>query len=473
MSKNPQSFLDLNWWTGFVEAIGNWNPQLLYELKSRVNLRNVVLGGLLSIGLQLCSIAGTSSWLNASIDRHNSYYELPWMYVTAINCYIIFVLMATVGVYFIASSFRQEQRQGTLDFLRLAPQTAAAILMGKLLGAPSLVYWAGICALPLQLYGAQVAKISLLTILIWDFEILGLLAMFYLSAALLTLWFETLPMLLALATCGFSLLIIFINFLLGFESGSVQWYGISWSDPLMTFFAIAILAGMALYWLAQILERTYDRAATLLNRGQSYLWSLNYHVFLLGLCITSSPHGNGGIFGLSFNAALQTYQSIQSVHPIDGKLPGFFWSMLSFWLLCLIPLLLPNVRTSIGSSAKQGVSDLSWWKTMLFDDLSPSILAVLVNLGIAISVWSIPVLAMLPTIDTKDTSIEERSYSVSSLGINFPFWLSIIFSLMFVWSTIDPHSFRRISSSPLWVAVTISVIIYPTLYWTVCGSHPD
>jgi hypothetical protein len=221
------------------------------------------------------------------------------------------------------------------------------------------------------------------------------------------------------------------------------------------------------------LARTYDRAATILSRGQSYLWSLNYHLFLLGLCITSDSHHNGGILGLSFDASLQTYRSAtESVHPIYGNLPGLFWSLLSFWLLSLIPLLLPNART-LSTWAKPGFTKSSWLKTILFDDRSPAILAVLVNLGIAISVWSIPALLMLPTIDTDYTTEfpGSETYSVSSFGVNFPFWLVTIFILMFIWSIIAPPSlFRRVSNSPLWTIGAIAVIIYPTISWTLCGG---
>jgi hypothetical protein len=481
MSKNSKSFPSANWWERFVEAIGNWNPQLLHELNSRVSLTNLAICGLLSIGLQLASIACLLGWMHSTTNPSSSYHlkdyniynptqwsSWRWGYAAGSDSCAIFVLMATLGVYVIASSFRKEASQGTLDFLRLSPRKTSTILIGKLLGSPILVYWVGICALPLQFYGAQVAQISLLTVLVWDLEILALLAIFYPIAALLTLRFKVLPILLAVSTCGLSILLILSSIMWSISSDSVHWYGISLSDPLMTFLAIAALVILVIYWLYLALERTYDRTATILSRKHSYVWSLNYHLFLLGLCITHSEYRHGSL-GLSFNAALQTSQSMNSGHPIDGNLPGLFWSLLSFWLLSLIPLIQPSTQI-LSSWAKQKVEPSSWWKTMLFDDRSPAILAVLVNLGIAISVWTIPVLLMLPTIDTHDTAIEEGAYSVSSFGINFPSWLLTMFVLMFIANMMAPTGlFRRICNSPLWTIAAIAVILYPTISWTFLG----
>jgi ABC-type transport system involved in cytochrome c biogenesis permease component len=391
-------------------------------------------------------------------------------YFAGINSYLLFILMATAGVYAIASSFYQEEQQGTLDCLRLAPCKASTILMGKLLGAPVLVYLAGICALPLQLYTAQVAKISLLTILTWDLEIFGLLAIFYLGAAVLTLRFKTLPIVLAVSTGGLSCLLIIVKLISEPWSHPVQWYGISWTDPLLTFLAIAALAGIVIYWLYRVLERTYDRAATILSRRYSYLWSLNYHLFLLGLCLTHHNYDTGGIFGLSFDASLQTIQAMESGHPIYGDLPGLFWSLLSFWLLSIIPILLPKDGI-FRSFAKQKFTKSSWLKMMLLEDRSPAILAVLVNLGIALTVWSIPVLLRLPTIETQDkawTDGADIPYAVSSFGINYPSWVTIIFMVIFVWSSISPASFfRRVSNSPLWTICSFIMIFYPTVFWTL------
>ena len=167
MSKNLHSSVYIAWWVWIVEAIGDWNPQLLRELKSRVNWRNSIVTGLLSIGLQASFLAYRSTLL--PIDRvtddtvYPQYCQIDlafrcaadalgnpiidwaqWWAHVAMGSGLIFVLMATVGAYFVAGSFRQERELGTLDFLRLVPRSSATVLVGKLLGVPVLVYLAAI-----------------------------------------------------------------------------------------------------------------------------------------------------------------------------------------------------------------------------------------------------------------------------------------------------------------------------------------
>jgi hypothetical protein len=476
MSKNPQRSPHATWGKRIVEAIGNWNPQLLHELNSRVSWLNVAICGLLSIGLQIATMAGLASWMNAGIDRSQSYSKgdhienltqwppLLWGCFAGMISYIILLLMATVAVYFIASSFHEEEQQGTLDFLRLAPHGSATILVGKLLGVPALVYVAGVCALPLQLYAAQAAQISLLTVLTWDVEIVGMVAIFGLSAALVTLRLNWSPILLAISTLGLAALLTIVSFMSQIDSSaSVQWYGISLQDPLVNLVGIAAMAGMGIYWQYQALARIYDRMATSLSRLQSYLWSLNCHLLLLGFCITTGTDRHSGIFNLAFDLSLQTYRSQNSVHPIYGDLPGLFWSFLAFWLLSLIPLLRSTDRV-LTSQTDQKFTKSSWLQTILFDDRAPAIWAVLANLGIALFGWSLPALARLPTIEISD---DFGAYSVSSFGINFPFWLAIIFVLMFSLNAMmSSNLFRRVCTSPLWIALSIVAVSHPTIVWT-------
>ena len=46
----------------------------------------------------------------------------------------------------------KEEQRGTLNFIRLSPQTEQSILFGKMLGVPSLVYLFIILSIPLHLW---------------------------------------------------------------------------------------------------------------------------------------------------------------------------------------------------------------------------------------------------------------------------------------------------------------------------------
>ena len=494
MSKNLNSSVYIAWWVWIVEAIGDWNPQLLRELKSRVNWRNSIVTGLLSIGLQASFLAYRSTLL--PIDRvtddtvYPQYCQIDlafrcaadalgnpiidwaqWWAHVAMGSGLIFVLMATVGAYFVAGSFRQERELGTLDFLRLVPRSSATVLVGKLLGVPVLVYLAAICALPLQLYAVCAADLSTLTLLTWDLAMVGLTIMCYLSATLVTLRSNALPILSAIVTFISSgvLVAISLRWYGKYDNFTLQWYGIRLDNQLQTFLVLIALTGLGCYWLYRAVERSYQQPnRPILSRTQSYLWSLTYHLFLLGFCVIhklpdeyffkDTSHSQFTP-RLAFDLSLNAYSGGTSSDGFSGNLPPMFWSLLLFWLLLTISLMLPNVRAMTEWAQEQDFKP-DWWKTMLWDDRSPAILAALVNIGIAIAVWSIPISIAFPI-------------SRSSI---FTYPLAAIVALIFtgIWSTIVHFRlFGRVSKYRLFLVGVASIFILPVYIWetNARGKH--
>jgi ABC-type transport system involved in cytochrome c biogenesis permease component len=487
MSKNIDNLVYVAWWVWIVDAIGDWNPQLLRELKSRVNWRNIIVTGLLSIGIQVSFLAYRSTLL--PVDRvtdrrvYHEYCQInsdagcaadalgnplinwqEWWAHVAMGSGVIFVLMATVGAYFVASSFRQERELGTLDFLRLVPRSSATVLVGKLLGVPVLVYLAGICVLPLQLYAVHAAQISILTVLTWDLAMVGLTVMCYLSAALVTLRSHIIPIVLAIITSISSGVLVAISsrwYGDYYKESTLQWYGILLGNQPLTFLVLSTLTCWGIYWLYRALERSYQQPnSPILSRTQSYLWSLNYHLFLLGFCVIYKRHNYLPLFNISngkfthrlaFDLSLNAYSGGGSYDSIFGNLPPMFWSLLLFWLLLTISLMLPNVRSMAEWAQEQDLKP-DWWKTMLWDDRSPAILAALVNIGIAIAVWSIPVAIAFPI---------SRSSIVTWL-------LASTIALIFagIWSTIAHFRlFGRVSKYRLLMVGVASIFILPAYIW--------
>jgi ABC-2 family transporter protein len=487
MSKKIDSSVYIAWWVWIVEAIGNWNPQLLRELKSRINWRNFIVTGLLSIGLQASFLAYRSTLL--PVDRVTDrwvYHEYcqknldpgcatdafgnplidwqEWWAHVAMGSGVIFVLMATVGAYFVASSFRKERELGTLDFLRLVPRSSFTVLVGKLLGVPVLVYLAAICALPLQLYAVRAAQISILTVLTWDLAMVGLTIMCYLSAALVTLRSNVIPIVQSIITFISSGVLVAISsrwYGDYYKESTLQWYGILLGNQPQAFLVLSTLTSLGIYWLYRALERSYQQPnSPILSRNQSYVWSLNYHLFLLGFCVIYKRHNYLPLFNISngkfthrlaFDLSLNAYSGGGSYDSIFGNFPPMFWSLLLFWLLLTISLMLPNVRAMTGWAQEQQLKP-DWWKTMLWDDRSPAILAALVNIGIAIAVWSIPVAIAFPT---------SRSSIVTWL-------LASTIALIFagIWSTISHFRlFGRVSKYRLLMVGVASIFILPAYIW--------
>jgi len=101
-----------------------------------------------------------------------------WLSVIA-----LFILLI-VGTYMLIADLAGEERRGTLNFLRVSPQSAQSILFGKLLGVPILLYLAAILLIPLQLWLGLSAQIPLGEIFSFYAVLIAGCAFFY-SAALL------------------------------------------------------------------------------------------------------------------------------------------------------------------------------------------------------------------------------------------------------------------------------------------------
>jgi hypothetical protein len=417
MSKN----LRVGWESWLPEAIGNWNPQLLRELKSQLNWRNAMGAVMLSIALQIMVLA--YRWTKLP-DRHTTYdlycqavsnnnshcavntagepliSWIPWWADTSATLSIMMFVGAIVaGVYGLARSFSKEVRRGTLDFLRLSPLEIPTLLVGKLLGIPILIYFAVAAALPLQFYGAQAAHISRLNVLTWDLAMVGLSTLFYLGAILATLWFKVVPIVMTIASLLFGSILVLLSLRWNgkYDESTLQWYGIRLYNHPFSFLLLTAMAGLGIYWLYQALKRRYlQPSATILSRVQSYWWSFSYHLFLLGFCTAYSYNRDTEKYAdrLSFDFGLHTYQGGGSDDTVYGNLPSVFWGLFLSWVILLIFALLPSLR-SLSDWMKQGHPKSSRWIEMLWDDRSPSILAVLVNVGIAIAIWAGPFISTL------------------------------------------------------------------------------
>jgi hypothetical protein len=111
-------------------------------------------------------------------------WRLWWMDLFSLMSVVSIFALLMVGAYLLVSDLDREERRGTLNFIRLSPQTAPGILLGKLLGVPTLLYLVAICALPLHLWAGVSAQIPLLGLATFYAVLLASVAFFF-SAALL------------------------------------------------------------------------------------------------------------------------------------------------------------------------------------------------------------------------------------------------------------------------------------------------
>ena len=208
-----------------LDRLGDWNPQLLRELKGRLKPRNIAITIALSsviqfivFGLAWVALPGNATPEAIKHDQHpfNRYCtgEVGWQGLVdlsggyspcklipltrryAVNwqawnedlfiylSLIITFALLVIGSYLLLSNLDQEQRRGSLNFIRLSPRSAITIFGGQLMGVPVLVYLAIVLAIPLQLKAALGAGLET-TALVGFWGLVGITSLTLYSIALL------------------------------------------------------------------------------------------------------------------------------------------------------------------------------------------------------------------------------------------------------------------------------------------------
>ncbi len=199
--------------TSRLDSLLEWNPQLFREVKGRLKARNIIIAAAISAIGQFIISLGFLGQLPEPVEavRGSQYsrycfgeafnsrsdlcqtdllnnwvinWQLFWLDLfLALSVVGIFILLV-VGTYMLIADTVQEENRGTLNFIRLTPQSADNILLGKILGVPILMYLVILLGLPLHLIAGLGAKIPLTLILGFDVVVIASCACFY-SAALL------------------------------------------------------------------------------------------------------------------------------------------------------------------------------------------------------------------------------------------------------------------------------------------------
>ncbi len=283
----------------WLNALGDWNPQLLRELQSRFNGRNLaVVTGLGLLG-QIGFVTFFWQLLPATTleglqfhSRFNRYcignpppslypdnpsyaeqihtycvadflgktvidYPLWWLDSFITLSMIGLVILLVVGCFLLISDLHKEESRGTLNFIRLSPQPAQTIFIGKILGVPCLLYWLAGMTIPLHLGLGLIAGIPLMLILGFYGVLIAGCAFFFHLAILLGL---TAPKLSNFPLAGFQsfggsgilLFFLFVTSMVSLMNHEINIHGL-W-DWLLLFYP-----GQSLTYLVQSTFLAPDR----------------------------------------------------------------------------------------------------------------------------------------------------------------------------------------------------------------------
>jgi hypothetical protein len=461
--------MTLNWLAKFSD----WNPQVFRELKGRLKRRNVLLTVLGSVTTQLFVLLYFWGILpDARIqqqlavlpyDRYSAYctgggsyrsfkclydslgnpivnWQSWWFDMFQATSWILPFVLLIAGVYLLISDLGKEERRGTLNFIRLSPQTSQSILLGKLLGVPAVPYLAVLLALPLHGLVAIAAGMSISDLL-----------SFYLLTAAVCAFCYTAALLYALigGLQGWAgAVVIWMSYTLFYQLWQswtdsnlrLQWFYFLMNGNRTTALAFALLTlGSGTYGLWQAINRRFRNPdVTLLSKRQSYGMTLCLEVWLLGFVFRD----------------LQTYD-----RPFDSLILLGFFNLL--WFMVLFAALTPQRQMLIDWARyrRERVTNArQFWsrsivKELVWGEKSPALVAIALNLLITALVVTPWVLSW------SQHNSPRQGLATIVLGSTFTLICAAIAQLMM---------FMKSPKRAVWAASTVAaVVILPPVVLSV------
>jgi hypothetical protein len=364
------------------DRLGDWNPQLLRELKGRFtsnSLTFILIGSAMAqvlFGLWLVHGSDVQQRIDSGL------FCLNWLLPSV----AIFS-----GTYSLISNLNRERKSGTFDFIASSPQSGRSIFLGKLLGVPSLVYLVILSVIPLHLGLALVSGASLWLMLLWYLSVGSIGYVCLVATCLYSLYGGKFAIVYALfISQPISTVLFFYNYYLSDAIGNsttiraeilnLTWFYLPIGDNVWLFYSftsVTLIAITNCLWV--VVDRKYvDLTATAIDKKDSYAINFGMQLWLLGFALPLMKlTDNDGNFYI-----LWTFQTISTV-----------------WIICTLPMLLPNRRSLqewiVEWQQQHGKLWLFDWREptlrheLIWHDRSPALVAVGINLAIAAIVWTI------------------------------------------------------------------------------------
>jgi hypothetical protein len=454
-----------------IDQIGNSSPQLFRELKERLTLRNmgiVVAAALLIQGFvliyfngkipipsyEISPINGSSS--HTLIEVYNKYcqpvvdsdkctlagdgsYKIDWKswWSDIFIClnWIISGSLILGSVYTLVADLLQEEKRGTLNFIRLSPQPATQIFGGKILGVPILVYLGIALIMPVHLaiglhLGASIPFLAnwyLMISAIWF-----LLA----SAAILYVLLGGIQAILTTVAVGWPMFFVseILNDLArstisanyGWGYTDTRWFGLAIASSGIRFYLFVTVSCLVIsFGVWQAIKRRYlNPTATAMSKTQSYFANLCLQIWIAGFALSAFDH---------------------EVSATEKSIAGFA-SIDLIVLLVLIPMLLPSkqsiqdwsrYRRERGAGQTRKFWQRGLLKDLIVNDHSPTLLAIAINIGMAMVLW-------LP--------LSMIAFRTPGYGLKFLVGLCLATSLLLIYAAIAHLGlFLKVKKRNIWI----------------------
>ncbi|MBD2664953.1 hypothetical protein B6N60_00969 [Richelia sinica FACHB-800] len=400
-----------------------------------------------------------------------------WEYIF-LTFTVIFVFTLLVGgTYLLISDLAKEEQRGTLNFIRLSPQSPNTILGGKILGVPSLIYLFFLTILPLHFWAGRSANIASSYILT-----------FYLILAASCLFFFSAAVLFSFASRSFSsfqpwlgsgsvFLFLFITIVSTSSSINYFHHPFNWvrffspwditaylfpnlfrqENPVekFQFFYFPIgknLVTLTLFYLVNYGIFTYifwqsmircfsNNNATFLTKGQSYACMAFIQVMFLGLSMQKSSDSY--------------YSDTMALLLI-----------VNYCIIVALMFILSHPRQTIIDWARykhQNQRQVSVLDDLVWGEKSPALVAIAVNVLIA----CVPIVCLFVFSDPELLKYESLS--------KFTLMIFVSLCLMMIYATITQLTLlMKNQKRYVWsVGIVSSIIFLPGIMLTMLGFYPE
>jgi hypothetical protein len=406
-----------------IDRVSYSNPQIFREFKERLTIKNIGIAIAASITIQILILLYFNGQIPAPtyeiypvrklIETHSQYcffpnlndkftyshlcklnatgeFNINWQ-VWWSNVFTCLNLMLPLGlilgsVYMLVADLVREEKRGTLNFIRLSPQSASKIFIGKILGVPILVYIAITCALPLHLLVGFNAGGNISLLASWYLAI-GSIWFLLASASVLYVLLGGIQAIVTTMVAAYP-----VSLMLGpieeFASATVakeilnynlSWFWLPVTSSAMWFYGfVTICCVVTTCGVWQALDRRYlNPTATVIGKFQSYLFNLCCQIGIAGF-----------VLPLVCNLSANKFS--------NHRLISIFAIVEFLLLIASIPMLLPNKQTIQDWSRYRRdrfTQSRQFWqrdlvKDLIGNDKSPALLTIAINLAMAMVLWA-------------------------------------------------------------------------------------
>jgi hypothetical protein len=366
-----------------------------------------------------------------------------WQYIFSTLTVVFIFALLVAGTYLLIDNLATEERRGTLNFIRLSPQPATSVLIGKILGVPILVYLVILTALPFHFLAGRSANIATSHILSFWIVAIACCIFFYSAALLFGLycrWFSGFQPWLGSGAVFLFLIItmqslwsspyvasagIWIKFFSPFDITAylfpnlmlnrykwemlqnVQFFYLPIGKNLLGLVSLHLLNyGLGIYCLWQGLTRCFRNSnISLFSKGQSYFLVACTQILLWGFTLQYTKN---------YSHYCPPKGSCDSFYDVNYQMTQNFVLILVLNLILFFGFLVslsPHRQTvqdwaryrHQNVSNEQSVRNNFWLTDLIWVEKSPILVAALIWLAIAstpVVIW----LLLVPILNTPQTS---------------------------------------------------------------------